>query len=113
MEEQLPIAALISIFICTLGVMQMMLGLVSVAGHAWKNNPLMGILCCFIPPVAMYWALLRYKQDNEEDRNLFVLSNYFFGLIFFIMGLVCLADSLRLYAGLRKAMDMLGDAGML
>ncbi|MBN1516161.1 hypothetical protein JXA32_06295 [Candidatus Sumerlaeota bacterium] len=90
------LAVSIAVFITVLGVLEMTLGLVSIAAHAWKANPVLGILCCFIPPVAMYWGLLKFKQDHDEDKNLFVISNYFFGLIFFVLGLVCIGDIINM-----------------
>ena len=84
MSEGLSIAYLL----WTIGTFQFMLGLVCIAGNAWKANPVMAVLTIIFPPAAMYWALGPYKRAADDQwQAMFVAAMYHIGLAVFVLAM--------------------------
>ena len=87
-EISIPFAAGLPLayLMVTIGIFQMMMGLVPIAGNAWKVNPILAIAAIVIPPVAMWWCLTHYKNAAENQwQAMFVTAMYFIGFIILIL----------------------------
>jgi len=65
----------------TVGTVQLMFGLVFIAGNAWKQSPALGIATAVIWPFTIYWALGKFKNDPTAPNPPLFLSLFFAGLI--------------------------------
>ena len=76
-------------FLLSFGTVQMMLGLIFIAAHAWQKSIALGMATaiCF-PLVGIYWAFGPYKCDGEAQHRELRMAMFICGLVTMVLAAI-------------------------
>ena len=95
-EQSVDLLLSFAMLLGLVGLVEMFFGQVFVAAHAWKKNPLYGILVVLVPPITIYWGVGPYKNDAQESNRPLRLAMYFSGLVVVLLSLGVIHEYFKL-----------------